>query len=292
MYFNAGFLHNSRLPLKDKSKPLIVSSCGTYRLINREKLPTWRPKGRLDYQIIYIAAGKAHFFFDNEEVVVPAGHMVLFQPKQEQHYEYYAEDKPEVFWVHFTGSDVKTILRGSDIPMDQRFFYTGVTVGYQHLFTCMIQELLNCRIGYENLLEMCLRQLLLLIQRNRAEQKCSISSLHQEEMEHARRYFHEHYNENIDIEQYAQSVHMSLCWFTRTFKAIAGCAPTKYITNIRIKTASQLLTSSEYPVSEIANIVGYANPFYFSRVFKRSVGMTPREYRKATRPQLQTPDSP
>lgn len=218
--------------------------------------------------------------------------MVLYLPRQEQHYEYYAVDKPEVFWVHFTGSDVKNILRDSNIPMDQRYFYTGVTAAYQHLFTCMIQELLNCRIGYEKLLEMCLRQLLLLIQRNCAEQKCNISSLHQEEMEHARRYFHEHYNEDIDIEQYAKSVHMSLCWFTRVFKAIADCAPTRYITNIRIKTAAQLLASSDDPINEIAKIVGYTDPFYFSRVFKRFMGVTPREHRKATRTQQQSADSP
>ena len=45
---------------------------------------------------------------------------------------------------------------------------------------------------------------------------------------------------------------MSLCWFTRVFKAIAGCAPTRYITNIRIKTAAQLLASSDDPINEIA----------------------------------------
>ena len=44
MYVNSGYLNNSRLPFKDKSKPLIVGSCGTYRLKTKEKLPTWRPR--------------------------------------------------------------------------------------------------------------------------------------------------------------------------------------------------------------------------------------------------------
>ena len=48
MYINSGYLNNSRLPFKDKSKPLIVGSCGTYRLRTKERLPTWRPRGRLD----------------------------------------------------------------------------------------------------------------------------------------------------------------------------------------------------------------------------------------------------
>ena len=44
------------MDFKNKSRPLIVGSCGTYRLSSYPKLPTYRPKGRLDYQIIYITA--------------------------------------------------------------------------------------------------------------------------------------------------------------------------------------------------------------------------------------------
>ena len=111
MYINSGYLNNSRVPYKNKSKPLIVGSCGTYRLQTVKKLPTWRPRGRLDYQLLYVVSDKAHFYFDDAERIVTAGHMVLFQPRQEQHYEYFGTDKAEVYWVHFTGSNVKNILR-------------------------------------------------------------------------------------------------------------------------------------------------------------------------------------
>lgn len=281
MYLNAGHLHNCKLPYKDKSKPLIVCSCGTYRLINKEKLPTWRPKGRLDFQLVYIAAGKARFFFGKDVMDIPAGHMILFQPRQEQHYEYYAEDKPEVFWLHFTGSDVKNILRSYNIPLDERYFYTGVTSIYQQLFTGMIQELQNCRIGYEELLEMYLRQLLLMVQRYRQDPKSSICPLHQEEIDLARRYFHAHYNEEINIEQYAQAIHMSPCWFNRTFKATTGCTPTQYITDIRMKVAAQLLVTTHDSIQEIASLVGYDNPYYFSRIFRRATGVSPSSHRKS-----------
>ena len=52
MYISSGYLNHSRFPFKDKSKPLIVGSCGTYRLRTVERLPTWRPRGRLDYQLL------------------------------------------------------------------------------------------------------------------------------------------------------------------------------------------------------------------------------------------------
>ena len=43
MYFSSGYLNNNKLPFKDKSKPLIVGSCGTYRLKTKKKLPAWPP---------------------------------------------------------------------------------------------------------------------------------------------------------------------------------------------------------------------------------------------------------
>ena len=65
MYMNTGYLNQSHQDFKDKRQPLVVGSCGCYRLSTYPKLPTYRPRGRLDYQIIYIASGKGYFHFDS-----------------------------------------------------------------------------------------------------------------------------------------------------------------------------------------------------------------------------------
>ena len=151
MYTNNAYLNNSTIDRKDKSKPLVITMCGTYKLYTRPKLPTWRPRGRLDFQLLYIAAGKAHFHFDNndEETIVHAGHMVLYRPKEPQKYEYYAKDQTEVYWVHFTGNDVKNILKKYGITKNTRIIYTGVSIEYKHLFLSMIQELELQKEDYE-----------------------------------------------------------------------------------------------------------------------------------------------
>ena len=283
MYMNAGYLNNSHVPFKDKSKPLIVGRCGTYRLKTKERLPTWRPRGTLDYQLIYVASGKTHFYFGDEDRVVNAEQMVLFQPRQPQHYEYFAAEKPEVYWIHFTGNDVKNILRHYNIPLAEPVFYSGNSSTYTYLFKEIIHELQSFRVGYRELLEMYLRQIFLLIQRNRMERKPTVSSYIQEEMEYARRYFNEHYNEPINIEEYAQSRGMSVSWFLRNFKQITTMSPMQYILSIRMNNAVTLLETTDYNVTEISAIIGYDNPLYFSRIFRKQVGMAPSDFRKLRR---------
>lgn len=280
MYLNSGYLNNSRLPFKDKSAPLVVGSCGTYRLRTKDRLPTKRPRGRLDYQLLYVASGKTHFIINGKDREVTAGHMVLYLPRQEQDYVYYGKDKPEVYWVHFTGSDVKNILRHYDIPLDENIFCCGVASTYAYLFKEMIHELQTCRVGFQELLTMYLRQVFLLIQRSRLEQKPAVNTYLQEEMENARRYFNEHYNEAINIEEFAISRSMSVSWFLRNFKQVVGMSPMHYILVNRINNAVSLLETTDYNVTEISTIVGYDNPLYFSRLFKKQKGVSPTEYRK------------
>ena len=279
MFVNSGYLHDSRAPIKDKSRPLIVTSCGTYRLKTVKRLPTWRPKGRLDYQLLYIVSGQGHFYFHGEDRGVYAGRMVLIQPRQEQRYEYFGEDKPEVYWVHFTGSDVKNILRSYNIPMDDPIFYSGASSTYSYLFKEMIHELQNCKTGYEDLLAMYLRQIFLLVQRTRQEERPTVSTYIQEEMEFARRYFNEHYNEPISIQEYAESRNMSVCYFQRNFKQIVKHTPMQYLLTIRVNNAASLLETTDYSMAEIAAIVGYEDPLYFSRLFRKIKGVSPRDYR-------------
>lgn len=164
MYANNAYLNNTTMDIKDKSRPLIVTSCGTYHLFTRPKLPTWRPRGRLDFQLLYIASGKAHFHFNGKEEIVTAGHMVLYRPKEPQKYEYYGEDQTEVYWVHFTGNDVTNILRYYGFTKEKHVYYCGKGLDYQNHFRLMIQELQMCKEHYAEILEMHLREIFIMVQ--------------------------------------------------------------------------------------------------------------------------------
>lgn len=283
MYTNNAYLNNSTIDIKDKTKPLIVTSCGTYKLYTRPKLPTWRPRGRRDFQLLYVAAGKAHFHFGDEEKIVSAGHMVLYRPKEPQKYEYYGNDQTEVYWVHFTGGNVTNLLRSYGLTDDKKVFYCGSDLAYQQLFRAMINELQMCKDNYQEMLEMYLRQIFIRLQRlfNTA---LKIDNAHvAEEIDKATTFFNEHYNDPISIDEYARETHVSTSWFIRNFKACTGFTPMQYILSKRIYNAEVLLRDTDYNIAEISRIVGYDNPLYFSRVFRKTKKMSPSEYRKCIR---------
>lgn len=280
MFLNAGYLNQSRIPFKDTVKPLVVASCGTYRLTAEDKmLPTARPKGRVDYQLLYVAAGVAHFVIDGKDEAVSAGTLVLYCPKETQKYYYLGQDTPEVYWVHFSGYDVKTILRYYHIDSKQHFFRVGTSPTYKRIFHQMILELQLCRPLYEEMLANYLNEVFMLMSRQLAEQSLHISNSYNE-IELAVAYFNENYHERIIIEDYAASRNMSKGWFIRSFKARMNMTPVQYLLSIRLANAQTLLEQTDYSISKIAAMVGYDNPLYFTRRFSIAYGMSPSDYRK------------
>jgi len=286
MYVNSGYLFNSRIPFKENKLPLRILSAGTYQLHTWPKLPTWRPKGRIDWQLIYIAAGEGHFIFKGKEAVIPAGNMVLYQPRKEQRYYFLGEDKSQYWFVHFTGRHVKNILKHYEIPLDGCVLHTGISYEYEDLFKKMRDELVECGWGYEEAAALHFRELLIAMNRRMREEMPRVEGFAQAEADHAKDYFREHYNEPISIEEYAVSRNMSVSYFNKAFREAVGEPPLKYILSLRIRNAQVLLETTDGTVAEIAQIVGYDNPMYFSRLFRREKGLSPQKYRKVYREKL------
>jgi len=206
--------------------------------------------------------------------------MILYRPDETQMYYYHAEDKTEVYWVHFTGRHVESILEYYQLPETENVFFTGTSPDYQWMYRQMIQELQLCRPNYEELLSLMLRHIFIMINRYIKEGKKSGSDI-QNEVERATHYFNENYNKQINIDEYARSRHMSTCWFIRSFKQILKVTPMQYILSLRMANAQNLLESTQYNISEIAEAVGYDNSLYFSRLFHKHIGVSPSEYRKS-----------
>ena len=76
---------------------------------------------------------------------------------------------------------------------------------------------------------------------------------------------------------------MSPYYFSKLFKAETGTTFVEYLTNLRMERAQELLKDEGLSIKEICASVGYADPNYFSRTFKKNVGVTPTVYREGSK---------
>lgn len=151
---------------------------------------------------------------------------------------------------------------------------------YERVFKKIILELQRCQDDYEEMLTMLLRYLLIIFHRELTKEHVLKNEYLDHEMDIATSYFDENYNRDINIEEYAASKGMSVSWFIRNFKKYTGSTPMQFIVGIRINNAQMLLETTTYSINEISKIVGYDNQLYFSRLFHKLKGYSPREYRK------------
>ena len=98
-------------------------------------------------------------------------------------------------------------------------------------------------------------------------------------VEAAKTYIQNNYSKDISLDEVSQAVNISPYYFSKIFKEDVGEGFVEYLTKIRMEKAKELLTTTEYSMKEICSMVGYADPNYFSRSFKKNVGVTPTEYK-------------
>ena len=93
------------------------------------------------------------------------------------------------------------------------------------------------------------------------------------------RYIKEKYSEKITLEEIADHVHFSKAYLSKLFKDETGTNITTLINKVRIEKSKLLLTSTNFPLAEISNMVGFDDQSYFTKNFTKTVGTTPGRYR-------------
>lgn len=95
-------------------------------------------------------------------------------------------------------------------------------------------------------------------------------------------YMHQHYREHITIKVLCELTHLSRSTFLRSFEAICRCSPSDYLLNYRVSQAKNMLKDPKLSLSSIAELCGFCDQAYFSKVFRQQAGCTPRQYRASS----------
>lgn len=94
-------------------------------------------------------------------------------------------------------------------------------------------------------------------------------------------YLHKHYMDtDISVETLCNRASMSDTWFRKCFLQVYGTTPSKYINQLRIKQACEMIDTGYFSVEQISESVGFSDSKYFSTVFRKHTGYSPSEYKR------------
>ena len=99
------------------------------------------------------------------------------------------------------------------------------------------------------------------------------------------KYINENYMKDITLGKLVKIAAVSTNTLLNQFSSLTGTSPMKYLNQRRLANASKLLMNTEMSVNEIAEYSGFADPAYFSRIFHRNMGVSPKAYRRMARTQ-------
>lgn len=265
----------------DDNHWLHVSGCGFQKFLSRSHVVS-RPHGRTDFQLIFITRGRGYFDFQDSRRTIDGGSVVLFWPNQPQQYHYLCEDHSELYWLHFSGRTIYEMLAGFN--QSQPLVLTvGLRESWILLFDQMIHELQMKRPAFSDQVNACFLQLMADLKRSQTQYQLKSCGHENEEIDQIIQIMHRQYQRPWTLAQLARKANLSVFHFAHKFKLCTGLTPLQYLTRIRIHTAMDLLASTMSPIKEVANIVGYTNPLYFSRVFRRETNKSPSNYRRDVR---------
>ena len=94
-------------------------------------------------------------------------------------------------------------------------------------------------------------------------------------------YFQENYMKKISVEEIARSSYLSTTYITKIYKEITGDTPINYLINLRMEKAREILKEGHFSIQDAAKKVGYDDPYYFSKLFKKRFGVSPSAYKRS-----------
>jgi len=255
-------------------RPLVLNCAGTHK--SHGRVNTHNKIGRDDYYLLYVVGGKLCVITEDGERESTKGDLWIFPPGVKYRYTHTTGDELEYLYVHFTGSEVERTLGEcslklypernhlkDDSSVYQRFHSIFDAFGYHDdLRDRELSALL------ERLLVACGRAVVCRDVNGRA-------------LKRSLAYISAKYNTRITVSALAEMENLSPSRYSTLFRSIVGSPPMEYVTKLRISTACALLSTTDYTVARIGMAVGYSDPHFFSRIFKKITGTSPQDFRKA-----------
>ena len=161
------------------------------------------------------------------------------------------------------------------------FFETYNSETYKKIFTKLIKHYKTLSDSEELIIQSLILELIYTISKDTTKRIYNSNSNNNFTIiEKTIKYINEHLIEDLSLETIAEKMSISPIYFHNTFKTSVGKTLRNYVEEQRLKKAINLLTTTNYSLTQIAYESGFSSQSYFSYVFKRKMKVTPREYVK------------
>jgi len=256
---------------------MYVCSLGYYP--NARGHYTYRKKGLPENFLFYCVDGAGWYQIgDKRSEVGPNQFFVL--PQNVEHAYASTEDNPwTIYWIHFGGESLPQFNGLHAVQKHFKPFYVKNSGEIIMMFSRMYKAL---ELGYstDNLIfaNLCLPHFLSLFIYN--SKNTTVSPPDKlDVVDSAILYMQEHINENISLQDLSSHYNYSASRFSSLFKQKTGYAPIDYFIQMKMQKASQQLDFSSSSVKDIALSMGFDDPYYFSKRFRKIIGLSPKQYR-------------
>lgn len=228
---------------------------------------------RDNYILTFINEGKAEFNINGEKILLMQNCFYVMHSKSEISYVADANVPWSISWIVTEGKQIEQILSAIGISRECPYMYIKDQRRIKNIYD-EIFEKASC-VDLTSKME-CISLMYRLFGVLSEEKSLESTNPH---VEKALTYIHAHYCEPINVQSVAAVLGLNSNYFSKLFKQNIGTSPMQYINVLKVNRAKFLLKNSDMPISEISSVIGYNDPFYFSRMFKREEKTSPLNYR-------------
>ncbi|WP_413408952.1 AraC family transcriptional regulator [Paenibacillus amylolyticus] len=235
------------------------------------------------HEIIYVTEGKGVFTIDGTKHWAQKGDMLIYNKGTLHEEKSNAEFPLSTFYCGFRFAEGTQSLEDWVIPPSNNPIIRANR--YSDELHSLMQTLFNefsiREHGYESISGHVLKAILLIIDRQSRQQLPSGEIVGSNTLaESIKDYLDTNYRQNIKLKELADQFHIDFYYLIHMYKNHYGTSPYHYLIQRRMGEATRLLVSTNKKVWEIAKLVGYDNPNYFTILFTKTVGESPRSFRK------------
>ena len=263
----------NRLSIHSTDAPLIVNLVNDcFTIYEPYSYDTYNCQGRDDYFLIYVTDGIFNTEIDGVTYSLKKGSIVIYPPKYKYHY--WGEPPSKYLCAHFTGSQAEKLLTDLGFPLEPYVLEGEFSQKIKNLFDKMVEQFLTKAPFLQYSLCCLLLQILLTVATNRVKNDGYRT------LKKSIRYIHSSFTKKIQIPYLANLEGVSNSRYIELFTKEMGKTPREYITDLRLSRACDLLVSTDAPIGSVGAESGYRDPYFFSKIFKKHMGISPQEYRR------------